>query len=88
MDMKNIIIIVVILVVIGLLFYMNYQVKSTEDLFNTVSFNHEVKVSQDTHIEADKKVVEKTDTQQIAEFVEVDDGLDIPPDQIDTIIGD
>ena len=88
MNKNNIITIAVIGSILCLLYYiMHIQVKGAEQMLESVSIPKEP--SSNTMQSTTKEQVQKTasKTKPII-YVEVDDGLEVPPDEVEEFVGD
>ena len=89
MNKINSIIIIIVAIIMGLLFYMNYQVNSVDDIFDQESFMQKAIIPntvQQTIPEQPKKTY--VVAEESFDEYEVDDGLTIPHGNNDAVIGD
>ena len=90
MNKKNIILLIIICLILGLLyFYMQHQIKSTEHLLENASLSTSSSIQKPSSVSSQRKILPQSEPTQISpQHIEIDDGLDIPPDDAETVMAD
>ena len=90
MNKNNIILLVIICVVLTLLYlYMQHQIKSTENLLESTSLNSSPAIQKPTvTLQPRKTPLVQEPKQTVRKHIEIDDGLDIPPDKVKSVMFD
>ena len=90
MNKSNILLLIIICIALGLLYlFMQSQIKSTENLLESVSQNASPTIQKPTVTTQQKKAPPIQEQKQtVHEHIEVDDGLDVPPDAAKSVMVD